>query len=178
MMRQTTKRALLAILAGLALGQPVGAEEVAPARLVAPGHGSVTNLPLPRFVSLKGTEGNARRGPSLNQRIDWVFTRRGMPLEITAEFENWRLVADKDGAGGWVHYTLLSGSRSVVVQTDMSPLYAAPDDRADVLALLAADVVGKVSECNAGWCRISTGGEKGWLQKSAFWGVGRSEVLD
>jgi len=65
--------------------------------------GSVTNLPLPRFVSLKGTEGNARRGPGLTHRIDWVFTRRDMPLEVTAEFENWRLVQDRDGAGGWVH---------------------------------------------------------------------------
>ena len=85
------------------------AQTCAPIREIEPGYGAVTNLPLPRFVSLKGTEGNARRGPSLTQRIDWVFTRRGMPLEITAEFENWRLVVDKDGAGGWVHYALLSG---------------------------------------------------------------------
>ncbi len=177
-MRPRSRLAALGLLAGLIIGCPVGAEEGAPVRLVEPGHGSVTNLPLPRFVSLKGTEGNARRGPSLNQRIDWVFTRRGMPLEITAEFENWRLVVDKDGAGGWVHYTLLSGARSVVVQTDMTPLYAAPDERADVLALLKADVVGKVSECTANWCRISAGGEKGWLQKSTFWGVGKQEVLD
>ena len=45
--------------------------------------GPVTNLPLPRYVSLKAAEGNVRRGPSLTHRIDWVFQRRDMPLRIT-----------------------------------------------------------------------------------------------
>ena len=45
--------------------------------------GTVTNLPLPRFVSLNASEANVRRGPSLNHRIDWVFVRKGTPLQIT-----------------------------------------------------------------------------------------------
>lgn len=68
-----------------------------------PGAGSVTNLPLPRFVSMKAVEGNVRRGPSLAHRIDWVFTRRDMPLEIVAEYGHWRRVQDRDGLGGWIH---------------------------------------------------------------------------
>ncbi len=59
--------------------------------------GSVTNLPIPRYVSLKASKANARRGPSLSHRIDWVFTRRHMPLEIYGEYENWRRVRDIDG---------------------------------------------------------------------------------
>ena len=43
--------------------------------------GPVTNLPLPRFVTLKAGEANVRRGPSLTHRIDWVFTAKGMPLD-------------------------------------------------------------------------------------------------
>ncbi len=154
------------------------AEGGVPVRMAQPGYGAVTNLPLPRFVSLKGTEGNARRGPSLTQRIDWVFTRRDMPLEITAEFENWRLVQDKDGAGGWVHYTLLSGVRTVVVEQDMVTIHDAPDEGSRAVARLQANVVGRVAECTAGWCRISAGGEKGWAPKTALWGVGPGEVLE
>lgn len=177
--------AMVRVCAVLALvmvltGGPDGAlaQEDAPVRVVEPGHGAVTNLPLPRFVSLKGAEGNARRGPSLTQRIDWVFTRRDMPLEITAEFENWRLVQDKDGAGGWVHYTLLSGVRTVVVQQDMTTIYDAPDESARPVAKLQANVVGHVAECIETWCRISAGGEKGWAPKSALWGVGPAEMLE
>ena len=50
---------------------------------VAQDRGQVTNLPMPRYVSLKAAEGNVRRGPSLTHRIDWVFQRRDMPLRIT-----------------------------------------------------------------------------------------------
>ena len=71
---------------------------------VAVEKGTVTNLPLPRFVSLKASKANARRGPSLSHRIDWVYKRKHMPLEVYAEYENWRRVRDIDGAGGWVHY--------------------------------------------------------------------------
>ena len=92
--------------------QPV---EKPPEKQCLPDVGCVTNLPLPRYVSLKGSEGNARRGPGLTHRIDWVFTRAGMPLKITAEYENWRRVEDNEGAGGWVRSWGLSCSDGAVV---------------------------------------------------------------
>jgi len=143
-----------------------------------PGFGCVTNLPLPRFVSLKGDEGNARRGPGLTHRIDWVFTRPGMPLKITAEFDNWRRVEDQDGAGGWVHYALLSGVRSVVVTLDMAELRSSPDPAAQVVAQAEMGVIGRVLECRPDWCRIQSGGERGWVAKSALWGVLPGEVIE
>ena len=158
-----------------------GAELLAVAKTDAdcrPGFGCVTNLPLPRFVSLKGDEGNARRGPGLTHRIDWVFTRPGMPLKITAEYEHWRRVEDQDGAGGWVHYSLLSGVRSVMVTLDMAELRDAPDGHGQVLAQAELGVVARVQECTADWCRISADGEKGWVQKSALWGVAPGEVIE
>ena len=171
----------LVLSAGLALsGAALAQDTSAQVSTIAadPHTGPVTNLPLPRFVSLKGTEGNARRGPNLAQKIDWVFTRRDMPLQITAEFENWRLVQDKDGAGGWVHYILLSGTRSVVVQVARSTLYSTPDERASVVAYLETDVVGRINQCTAQWCRITAGGETGWAPKTDFWGVGPDELLE
>lgn len=143
-----------------------------------PGFGCVTNLPLPRFVSLKTGEGNARRGPGLSHRIDWVFTRAGMPLKITAEYELWRRVEDAEGAGGWVHYSLLSGVRSVLVTQDMAEFRAAPDDDAGVVMQAEVGVVGKVVKCLPDWCRISLEADKGWVRKSALWGVDAGEVIE
>lgn len=143
-----------------------------------PNIGCVTNLPLPRFVSLKGNEGNVRRGPGLTHRIDWVFTRPGMPLRVTAEYENWRRVEDMDGAGGWVHYALISGMRSVLVVTDMAEFRASPDPQARVIAQAEMGVVARILQCNPDWCRIATGGEKGWVHKSALWGVDPGEIVD
>ena len=140
--------------------------------------GSVTNLPLPRFVSMKASEGNVRRGPSLSHRIDWVYVRRDMPLEITAEFGHWRRVRDRDGAGGWVHYSLLSGVRTVIVEKDMLDLYAKPDERTQVTARLALGVIAKLDECTPTWCRVEAGGYDGWAPKATLWGVKPDEIRD
>ena len=143
-----------------------------------PTRGPVTNLPLPRYVSLKGSEGNARRGPSLSHRIDWVFRHAGMPLRVVAEFGHWRRVEDRDGAGGWVHYSLLSGVRTAVITADMVDLRARPDTNATVVARAEAGAIVRVHECNPDWCRVSGGGEKGWIMKDVMWGVDRQELRE
>jgi SH3-like domain-containing protein len=129
-------------------------------------------------VSLKTSEGNVRRGPSLSHKIDWVYQRRDMPLRITAEFGHWRRVQDRDGQGGWIHYSLLSGNRTVIVDRDLTPLFVKPDADAAVNAYAEAGVVAQLGECLAEWCRISAGGERGWVEKAALWGVGTDEVRD
>lgn len=149
-----------------------------PVATCQPGIGCVTNLPLPRFVSLKGSEGNARRGPGTNHRIDWVFTREGMPLMVTAEYENWRRVEDQEGAGGWVHFALLSGVRTVLVTLDMAEIREAPADSARLVAQAEIGVVGRVLSCRDGWCRIAMEGQRGWMRKTALWGVGPDETVE
>lgn len=142
-----------------------------------PNKGAVTNLPIPRYVSLKGREGNARRGPSLTHRIDWVFKASGMPLKITAEHEHWRRVEDQEGMGGWVHYSLLSGVRMVLVVQDMVDFRDIPDAGAPVAFKAERNVIGKLLECTKDWCRVSTDGDKGWAEKTALWGVDADEIL-
>ncbi|WP_372884520.1 SH3 domain-containing protein [Shimia sp.] len=164
----TTLAACLVIGATAALADAVGGTE----------RGPVTNLPMPRYVSLKAGKANVRRGPSLTHRIDWVLTRRDMPLQITAEHGHWRRVQDRDGAGGWVHYSLLSGMRTVIVEEDMLSIRARPESGAPQVALLELGVVARLDECRPAWCRLISGRYKGWAQKSALWGVGAEELRD
>ena len=77
--------------------------------------GSVSGLPLPRFVSLKADKVNLRAGPTREHEVTWVFTRAGLPVEITAESENWRRIRDSEGTEGWVYHALLSSRRTVLV---------------------------------------------------------------
>lgn len=149
-----------------------------PASLTPPDVGPETNLPLPRYVSLKSDEANVRRGPSLSHRIDWVFLRRGMPLQVTAEYGHWRRVIDRDGIGGWVHYALISGNRTVIVDENMLSLHRRPDADAPVAAQLEAGVIARLDECEIDWCRISAGGYRGWVLKTALWGVEADEIRD
>ena len=165
----------------LAVGlSAAGGAWAGPAARAAPGQevGPVTNLPIPRFVSLKASEANVRRGPSLNQRIDWVYKARGMPLEIIGEYGNWRRVRDRDGVGGWVHYSLLSGVRTVIVEQDMLALYQRRDPQGPVNAYMEAGVIARVEKCGPVWCRLSAGGQRGWTTHEGLWGLRAGEVLD
>lgn len=180
-------RALLvaAILGGLALGAPpLGAQTAAMATPVAatspvePTLGPETNLPLPRFVSLKTARGEARRGPSRSHRLDWVYTQRGLPLRVTGEFEHWRRVEDVEGQGGWVHYGQLSGVRTVLVTQDMEPMRGRPQANAPEIAYLEAGVVARIVECHRDWCRLNADGLRGWVSRTALWGLAPDEMLD
>lgn len=160
-------------------GAPVaGAPATALTRPHEPQRGPVTNLPLPRYVSLKGSEGNARRGPSLSHRVDWVFRHAGMPLRVTAEYGQWRRVEDRDGAGGWVHYSLLSGVRTAVIVDEMAQLHTRADPDSAVAARAESGAVVKLDACTPQWCQVTGGGVKGWVPKTALWGVDADEVRD
>lgn len=143
-----------------------------------PEVGSVTRLPLPRYVSMKASKANARRGPSVTHRIDWVFMRRNMPLQVVAEFGHWRRVVDQEGVGGWIHYALISGARTVLVQKDMLDLHVRPNAKSPVAAQLEVGVVANLDQCTPEWCRVAVAGYKGWAPKSALWGVDADEVRD
>ncbi len=138
--------------------------------------GQITNLPIPRFVSLKTSKGNIRRGPSLSHKIDWVLMARNIPLKIVDEHEHWRRVVDHEGASGWIHYSLISGARTALVLQDMSSLHKKPQYDSDVKAKIEINAIGSLGKCDQDWCflRFSTG--KGWVNRSKLWGLLENEI--
>jgi SH3-like domain-containing protein len=143
---------------------------------------SSSGLPVPRFVSLKTDRVTVRGGPDKAHDVAWIYTRVGWPIEITAEFENWRRVRDCDGAEGWVYHSLLSGKRMAAVQlkrkTDLASLYQNPDAHSAVSARLQVGVLGSVKHCNGAWCQISGDGFTGWIEQTALWGVYPDEKIE
>ncbi len=156
--------------------QPAADIAAAPAR--DPAVGAVTGFPIPRYVSIKAAEANARRGPSRSHRIDWVFQRRNMPVMVVAEHGHWRRVIDRDGAGGWVHYTLLSGERTAIVEAERLTLYQRPDRASMVRAEAEQGVIGTLRECHGDWCEMEVGGFRGWVEARGLWGVDPGESFD
>ena len=144
--------------------------------------GSVSGLPIPRFVSLKSDRVNARSGPNKDQDVRWVYTKAGMPVEITAEFENWRRIRDWEGSEGWVYHSLLSGRRTAVItmktKDELAPLYDRADQAAAVSARLQAGVVAQVKKCAAGWCHVTGNGFDGWIEQQRLWGVYADEKVE
>jgi len=163
---------------GGAVAQTATEAVVTPITAVQGDRGPVTNLPMPRYVSLKANEANVRRGPSLSHRIDWVFQRRDMPLRVVGEYGHWRRVVDREGMGGWVHYSLLSGNRTVIIDRDLLVIRSQPTPDAVEVAMLELGVIADLGECSVDWCRLRAGGYRGWAPKSALFGVGADELRD
>lgn len=144
--------------------------------------GSASGLPVPRFVSLKADKVNMHIGPAKHYEVKWLYQRAGLPVEITAEFENWRRIRDSDGTEGWVYHSLLSGRRTGVVtaksKDELIPLHDKPDAKSSVTAKLQPGVQGSVRRCNAAWCRVTGPGFDGWIQQERLWGVYQNEKVD
>ncbi len=137
---------------------------------VAPTTGPDSNLPVPRFVSLKTAGANGRHGPSVENRVDWIYQRVGLPLEVTAESGPWRRVRDPDGAQTWMHAQNLDTRRTAYVQRATTLRQIFHDD-ARAVAYLAPGVVGSLTGCEGDWRRIAVGGRVGWTRKSDLWGA-------
>ena len=145
-------------------------------------HLGPSGLPVPRFVSLKAGRVNVRVGPGEDYKVSWVFTRSALPVEIVAEFENWRRVRDSDGEVGWVFHSLLSGKRTAVVapweKGDPAAIRADATPSSGVTAWLQPGVLASVDRCRGGWCDISGDGFGGWIEANRLWGVYPDEKVD
>lgn len=144
-----------------------------------PGKGTVTGLPLPRFAALRADEVNLRTGPGRRYPIEWLYKRRGLPVEIDREFEGWRLVTVPDGTKGWMHEATLFGRRDFVVTGAERFLRDKPAESARAVAILKPGVVGRIRACAAGsdWCEVQVGDYRGWLRRGDFWGALPNEVI-
>jgi len=160
-MRRGKIAALVAAASFLALGA---------ASADTPTVGTDSQLPVPRYVSLKTPGANGRHGPGLEHRVDWVYERAGLPLQVTGESGPWRRVVDPDGAVTWMHSQSLDNRRMTYVQSE-TPLRRSARDSARTIAVLEEGVVGALTACDGEWRRVAVGGRVGWAPAAALWGA-------
>ena len=131
-----------------------------------------SKLSVPRFVSIKFNEVNVRTGPAKDCPIEWVFIKKGEPVEVVAEYDGWRKVRDINGEGGWAHSSVLSRHRFVVITTNnITPLLGNPADYDNVVAKVSPKLRCALKKCKKDWCLIDCNSYKGWLPKKYLWGV-------
>ncbi|MFC0282122.1 SH3 domain-containing protein [Camelimonas abortus] len=182
--RRRTQAARVAPVAGLLAALALSLAAAQPAAAVeAVARGTVTGLPLPRYVSLKSDRVNLRRGPGKDHATVWIYQRAGLPVEITAEFETWRRVRDSEGVEGWVLHSLLSGKRTGLVtpwekEGALTPMRRAASDDAGLVARLAPRVIVQVEKCDGTWCEVEVRRRRGYVRQERLWGVYPGEVVN
>jgi SH3-like domain-containing protein len=143
-----------------------------------PSRAADKTLPVPRFVTLRSDEVNLRTGPGEQYPIDWVLTRKNMPVEIILEFKNWRKIRDADGTEGWVNERMVTGKRAVLVRGQVRQLHESPSADSGVVARAEPGVVASLLTCQKAWCRVEANGFRGWLKRDEIWGVYPDEVIE
>ena len=169
---------VLALLFAAMAGGPAAAQTGAGARTALPREIGPSGLALPRFVTLRAAKVNLRTGPGIRYPIEWVYARKGLPLEVIDEFETWRRVRDWQGSVGWVHQSMLSGQRGAMVLGEGRLLRRAPEDGAPSIARVEAGVVARLRACAGGWCLIETKDFEGWLHQGQIYGAYPDETVE
>lgn len=131
-----------------------------------------SGFPVPRYVSLKFDEVNARSGPSEENRVVWTYKTAGLPVQVVAETADWRRICDPDGGLAWVKKSQIDGTRrAMAVSSTNVALRAKAEPGAPALAYLRPRAMAGLERCENGWCRLKSGQTKGWAPASALWGV-------
>jgi len=135
------------------------------------------NLPIPRFAAVRPDRANIRVGPGVGYPVEWVVVKSGVPVEITAEFDNWCRLSFPDGSQGWVHRNMLMGKRSAWVMSSTSRLYKSAAEDSELLAHIEKGALVLLQKCDGPWCQVKIDGFKGWVKRQDLWGVYPNEKL-
>ncbi len=162
-----------------------------------------SGLPLPRYVSLKSKRVNMRVGPGRDYKVQWLYVRKGLPMEIIQEFGNWRKVRDPNGNEGWILHSLLDGKRRVIIapwdiardnsksntENSTTPpsklidMHKKSSNASAIIARIEPGTLANVEECKKNWCELTLASTKnrsqikGFVEQSLLWGVYPDEVL-
>jgi len=146
--------------------------------VLAAGGPAQAPRPLPYWAALTAGDALLRNGPGREYPASWRYRRVGLPLKVVAVHDSWRKVREPDGTEGWMASVLLTERRTGMVQGGEVALRASPATNAAVQWRAAPGVIGRISQCRAGWCHFDVGGKQGFVEASRLWGVEMGEVVE
>ena len=158
--------------------------------LLLMGQTALADKFVPHYASIKSSEVNVRKGPTVRYSIEWVYKKKGEPVEVIAKFEHWNRIRDVTGEEGWVRSVMLSKKRTGVIivappknskkATEpklFAKLYRKSDNSSNIFAHIESSKRVAIEECQKQWCKIKIKDISGWIEKPYLWGVQAHEVF-
>ncbi|WP_299650620.1 SH3 domain-containing protein [Sphingomonas bacterium] len=132
----------------------------------------------PYWASIRAGQARMRTGPARTYPASWLYRRADLPVRVVQHFKEWRKVEDPDGTQGWMQANLLSATRTGMVRGSApASMQDRPTAGGRVLWRVAPGVVGRLSACGNGWCRLDVKGRAGFVEQAGLWGVEAGESL-
>jgi SH3-like domain-containing protein len=133
----------------------------------------------PYWASISAGKAMMRTGPGKNYPATWLYLRADLPVKVVETYPSWRKVEDPGGETGWMLQGLLSDTRTALVTgTEEAPMHSAANEASPVRYRAQPGVVGRISHCGDGWCRLDVGGREGYIKIDHIWGVDPGERVD
>lgn len=132
----------------------------------------------PYWASIQSGRAMMRSGPGENYPGQWLYVRADLPIRVVEVYRSWRKIEDPDGTQGWMLVSLLSAARTAIVRgREPADMHERPDGTSTVSYRVEPGVVGRLSQCGNGWCRLDVRGRVGFIRTDRIWGINRDETL-
>jgi len=122
-----------------------------------------------KFLSLKKNKTNVRYGPGIDYPIKYIYRKVNLPVKQIDKKENWRRVIFLDNNSGWIHWSQLMPSNSIIA-IEEKILFKKPSNLSEPLARLEKGRLLVIKKCEDEWCNIITDDYTGWIKVKNIWG--------
>ena len=144
------------------------------------------------WASLKYNKTYLRTGPSKDNKVIWVYKRKGLPLKILRKKNEWNEVLLPSSQKGWINSSQISKKRNVIIQnkkslSDMAlskqKQITVTDKNSKTIAYVQEGVIATLNKCKKDLCEIELKVKKekyffknsyklsGYIEKDFIWGV-------
>ena len=122
-----------------------------------------------KFLSLKKNKTNVRYGPGLDHPIKYIYRKVNLPVRQIDKKENWRRVIFLDNNSGWIQWSQLKPSNSIIT-IEEKILFKKPSAFSEPFARLEKGRLLIIKKCEDEWCNIITDNYTGWIKIKNVWG--------
>jgi SH3-like domain-containing protein len=120
-------------------------------------------------LSVSANTANIRSSPDTASAVMWQVEKY-QPLNIIQKQGDWYLFEDFEGDRGWIHKSLLSTEKTVVVKNDTCNVRSGPGTEHDIRFTVDRGVPFKVLAEKGDWLHvIHADGDEGWIHKALVW---------
>ena len=125
-----------------------------------------------KFLSLKKSKVNVRYGPSFESKIKYIYIKKNLPIKQIDKKENWRRIIDLKNNSGWIHWSQLKPSNSIIT-LENTILFKKASNFSKPIARLEKGRLLIIKKCVSNWCNIITDDYTGWIENKNVWGSAR-----
>ena len=120
-------------------------------------------------LSVKAAIANVRSGPATTDPVIWQVEKYH-PLKIIQKQGKWRLFQDFEGDRGWIHDSLLTDVKAVIVKNNKCNIRSGPGTDNAIRFIVDKGVPFKVLERKGKWIHVMhADGDQGWIHQSLVW---------